>query len=61
MAYQHLRANFTTTERDMVLALLDRKLEELSEDFGSDEFANFFRVRDRLARCKVYSQSVKKD
>jgi hypothetical protein len=57
MAYEHIRANFTTTERDIMIQLLDQRLTELSVDFGSGEFADLFRIRDRLSRCKAYKQS----
>jgi hypothetical protein len=57
MAYEHIRANFTTVERDIMIQLLDQRLTELSVDFGSCEFADLFRIRDRLSRCTTYRQS----
>lgn len=54
MAYNHIRSNFTLEERDSVIELIDSRLKDLS--YADDEFAHLFRIRDRLARCKTYSQ-----
>ena len=55
MAYNHIRVNLTQEERDSVIDLIDYRLKDLS--YGDDEFAHLFRIRDRLARCKLYSQN----
>ena len=54
--YLYTRVTFSASERSKLLAILDAELKSL-DDFGSEEFVTLFRMRDRIARCKVYKTS----
>lgn len=50
--YDHVRLNLKLRERDLLLSILDEQLTPLQ--FGDSRFSEIFRIRDRLAQCRVY-------